>query len=136
MSSRGRKTTTPLDRLEEIRGKRIALAQQRDEWSRRRGEAERALAELPDKRREAMRAQARGENADVPEGGRFQAIVAEAIERDAAIRREEQDLTEDEHAVIDGSLRFFDQQAEAASHAAEQELDRAVESVQAARRPI
>src|SRR5436305_5622240 len=106
MSPRGRKTTTPLDRLEEIRGKRIALAQQRDEWSRRRGEAERALAELPDQRREAMRAQARGEDADVPEGGRFQAIVSEAMERDAAIRVEERDLTAEEHSIVDTNLPF------------------------------
>jgi flagellar biosynthesis chaperone FliJ len=134
--ARASRKRDPLQRLEEIRQRRIALAHQRDDWARKRTEAERALAELPDRRRTVMQAQARGEDAELPTGEGLQAIIAEAIERDAAIRVEEQRLTGDEHAVIDGSLRFFEELAEKGSREAEQELDRAVESAQAAQRAI
>jgi hypothetical protein len=102
----------------------------------KRGEAERELAELPDRRREAMQAQARGEDAELPTGDGLQAIIAEAIERDAAIRMEEHRLTEDEHAVVDANLAFFDELAEQASREAEQELEEALEGAQAAQRAI
>jgi hypothetical protein len=138
--ARARKAPTSLDALEEIRQRRLALAHKRDEWARKRGEAERELSTLPDRRSAAMRAQARGEEAEVPEGGHLRAIVAEAIERDAAIRREEHDLTAEEHSIIDANLPFFDrldveaiQKAGAAIEQAAQGIRTAEAAIRAAR---
>jgi len=133
MMARGRKTPTPLDRLEAIRQRRLELAHKRDQWERKRTEAERALTELPDRRREAMDADAE----QLPSGEGLQATVNEAKERidyfrDVAERR----LDAEEHAVIDASCGFFDELAEKASQEAEQELQKAVESAQAAQRAI
>jgi hypothetical protein len=132
MPRSSRAKQTPLDRLEEVRQRRVALAHQSDEWSRRRTEAEQALSELPDRRREAMAAEALGQDAEVPSGAGLQATIAEAIERLEAIRSAERELTADEHAIIDANLGFFEARDVQAQGEAGAALERAAESVKAA----
>ena len=129
---RGRKTLTPAEQIEALRERRVELARRRDDASHRRDEAERALRELPDARQEAMRAEERGADAEVPSGAELQATVAEAKERIEAIKAEEGATTAAEHVVVDSNLGFVEEPDLQALKEAGAALERAAESVRAA----
>jgi hypothetical protein len=121
---RWRKTLTPAEQIEALRQRRVELAKRHDEVSRRR--------ELPDARQEAMRAQERGADAEVPSGAELQATVAEARERIEAIKAEEGATTAAEHVVVDSNLGFVEEPDLQALKEAGAALERAAESVRAA----
>jgi len=123
---RGRKAPTPLDALEEVRQRRLELAHKREQWERKRTEAERALQELPDRRRETMDANAE----QLPSGEGLQATVAEAKERidyfrGVAARK----LDAEEHAIVDADLAFFDRLDVEAIQKAGAALEQAAEGI-------
>ena len=102
------------------------LAHKREQWERKRTEAERALQELPDRRRQAMDADAE----QLPSGEGLQATVAEAKERidyfrDVAARK----LDAEEHAIVDADLAFFDRLDVEAIQKAGAALEQAAEGI-------
>lgn len=122
--------------LEQIRLKRLAFEHRRGEVESERTAAEQALAALPDLRQQALRAQERGEEAEVPSGEGLQAAISLAVERLAAIKVEEQKLTEEAHEIVDRHLGYFEERDRQAQGEAGAALEQAAESIRASERKV
>src|SRR5690242_14041080 len=98
---------TPADELAELDQRIVALDQEGEQLSTRRGEAEALLRSYQSRREDALTLRKLGETVEVPdesEPARLQRLIADAKAEEEAVRRARQRLKDERYTILGAGL--------------------------------